>query len=532
MTNTAVATEPKNGLTEQKKKSIVRRLFTRVWWLMFCTSYTKQQGTSTVWQLEPFIADIYGKDTDEYYDALQRHQNFFNTTPMFASFIYAIVISMEYERKAALDAGEEFDDNSIEAIKVALMGPIAGIGDSIQLSCLRVIATGVAIGFSQQGSWLGPILFALVYNVPNQIIHWFCGSLGMKLGTGFITEAMASGKMQAFTKGFTVLGMIMVGAMTASSLRSPLRSLSPRAVPPSTCRPCSIRFFRVLSRCQSRLAPLLTCVSPSPRTAPWFCLRSSWYCVSFSPCLVSPAVRSPNDQSLCLGESGGPIRFRPFHREVGHYGSGICNRAYCRAHNCLYGGWLLPSLPHLSRLECRCTRGRSGPVFAKIDGFGARFALSVFARERLRFIALTRRGDKDQMVEAFNGLMGLKLNDAQRSMVLADGFDGFAANGDRKHCHRILIEMPQAGMTEQQVKAYRRHFDIAVCHNGQMYRTELENKYATLSGRRRGYAAYLLSQIYSETNRKRSRDYREEASRLLGIPADQLTRRIHVNTTV
>lgn len=215
MTNTAVATEPKNGLTEQKKKSVVRRLFTRVWWLMFCTSYTKQQGTSTVWQLEPFIADIYGKDTDEYYDALQRHQNFFNTTPMFASFIYAIVISMEYERKAALDAGEEFDDNSIEAIKVALMGPIAGIGDSIQLSCLRVIATGVAIGFSQQGSWLGPILFALVYNVPNQIIHWFCGSLGMKLGTGFITEAMASGKMQAFTKGFTVLGMIMVGAMTA-----------------------------------------------------------------------------------------------------------------------------------------------------------------------------------------------------------------------------------------------------------------------------------------------------------------------------
>ena len=214
MTNTAVA-QASNGLTDSKRKGIIRRLFTRVWWLMFCTSYTKQQGTTTVWVLEPFLADIYGKGTDEYYDALQRHQNFFNTTPMFASFIYAIVISMEYERKAALDAGEEFDDASIEAIKVALMGPIAGIGDSIQLSCLRVIATGVAIGFSQQGSWLGPILFALIYNIPNQIIHWLCGSMGMKLGTGFITEAMASGKMQAFTKGFTVLGMIMVGAMTA-----------------------------------------------------------------------------------------------------------------------------------------------------------------------------------------------------------------------------------------------------------------------------------------------------------------------------
>ncbi len=123
MTSTAVANNA-TGLTEAKKKSIQIKLFFRVWWLMFCTSYTKQQGTSTVWQLEPFLADIYGKDTDEYYDALQRHQNFFNTTPMFASFIYAIVISMEYERKAALDAGKDFDDASIEAIKVALMGPL------------------------------------------------------------------------------------------------------------------------------------------------------------------------------------------------------------------------------------------------------------------------------------------------------------------------------------------------------------------------------------------------------------------------
>ena len=215
MTNSTLAAHESAGLTPEKQKGIIRRLFTRVWWLMFCTSYTKQQGTTTVWVLEPFLADIYGKDTDEYYDALQRHQNFFNTTPMFASFIYAIVISMEYERKAALDRGEEYDDSSIEAIKVALMGPIAGIGDSIQLSVLRVIATGVAIGFSQQGSWLGPILFAVLYNVPDQIIHWYCGSLGMKLGTGFVTEAMESGKMAAFTKGFTVLGMMMVGAMTA-----------------------------------------------------------------------------------------------------------------------------------------------------------------------------------------------------------------------------------------------------------------------------------------------------------------------------
>lgn len=183
-------------------------------------------------------------------------------------------------------------------------------------------------------------------------------------------------------------------------------------------------------------------------------------------------------------------------------------------------------------LNAAAREGNLDWFFEKIDGFGSKFALSVFARERLRFIALSRRGDKDQMTAVYNELMHLKLNDAQRSMLLADGFDAFAASGDRKHCHRILVEMPKAGMTEKQVRAYRRHFDVVVCHNGQTYKAELENKYATLSGRRRGYAAYLLSQIFSETNRKRSRDYREEAARLLDIPADQLARRIHVNTTV
>ncbi|AEB07776.1 PTS system mannose/fructose/sorbose family IID component [Coriobacterium glomerans PW2] len=214
MTN-AIATEGAAALTPGKKAKITWSLFWRTMFIMFCTSYTKQQGTTFAFMMIPYLEDIYGKETDEFYEAIQRHQNFFNTTPQYASFIFALVISMEYDRKAALSRGEEFDDASIEAIKVALMGPLAGIGDAITLSCLRIIAIGVSVGFAQQGSWLGPILFALVYNVPDLIIHYLCGSLGMRLGTGFITEALASGKMQALTKGFTVLGMIMTGAMVA-----------------------------------------------------------------------------------------------------------------------------------------------------------------------------------------------------------------------------------------------------------------------------------------------------------------------------
>ena len=216
MTNVAVTTGAAPVLDEKAQKKTLARIITRNWWLLFVNSYTKLEGTTFARVMMPFLEDIYGKETDEFYEAMKRHSNFFNTTPMVNPFILALVVTMEYERKAAIDAGKEFDDNSIESLKVALMGPFAGIGDSIAVGVLRILATGIALGFSQQGLWLGPILFLLVYNIPNLLIQWFTGTLGMKLGSNFVAEALESGMIASFTKGLNVLGMLMVGAMTAS----------------------------------------------------------------------------------------------------------------------------------------------------------------------------------------------------------------------------------------------------------------------------------------------------------------------------
>lgn len=204
----------KTRLTPKQKK-LVGSVFWRSMWLMFCTSYTKQQGTTFGWTMIPYLEEIYGKETDGFYEAISRHQDFFNTTPGMSPFIFSLVISMEQERKAALDAGKEFDDSAIEALKVALMGPFAGVGDSIYSGALRIIATGIALGFSQTGSWLGLILFAIIYNGPNVLIRYFGASFGLKLGSTYIANALASGVLKAFTKGFAVLGLIMTGAMTA-----------------------------------------------------------------------------------------------------------------------------------------------------------------------------------------------------------------------------------------------------------------------------------------------------------------------------
>lgn len=198
---------------DERKK--VSKMFWRNQFLMFCTSYTKQQGITYGWLMAPFLQKIYGKDTDEFYEAMGRHLDFFNTAPAMNGFIGALNLSMEEENKEMMDRGEEFDTTAISALKTSLMGPLAGIGDAVYLSVLRVVATGVALGLSQEGSMLGPILFLLIMNVPNMLIRWFTTVVGYKAGGNFISEAMRSGTFAAITKGSAVLGLIMTGAMTA-----------------------------------------------------------------------------------------------------------------------------------------------------------------------------------------------------------------------------------------------------------------------------------------------------------------------------
>lgn len=198
---------------DERKK--VSKMFWRNQFLMFCTSYTKQQGITYGWLMAPFLQKIYGKDTDEFYDAMYRQLDFFNTAPAMNGFIAALGLSMEEENKVMKDQGEFFDETSIAALKTSLMGPLAGIGDAVYLSVLRVIATGISLGLCQQGSILGPVLFMLVFNIPNMLIRWFTTVVGYKGGGQFISQAMKSGTFQAITKGATVLGLIMTGAMTA-----------------------------------------------------------------------------------------------------------------------------------------------------------------------------------------------------------------------------------------------------------------------------------------------------------------------------
>ena len=137
---------------------------------------------------------------------------FFNVTSALSPFIGGITAAME-EKNANSD---DFDTTSINAVKASLMGPLSGLGDSIFLGTLRVLGTGIGVSLAVKGNILGPLLFLLIYNVPNFLTRYFGAMKGYQLGTNFLTKIQESGLMSKVMFAAAVLGVMVVGGMSNS----------------------------------------------------------------------------------------------------------------------------------------------------------------------------------------------------------------------------------------------------------------------------------------------------------------------------
>ena len=163
----------------------------------------------------PALKKLY-KNKKDISDALKRHLAIFNTTPAVVSFIAGAAIAMEEKFKKAKDKGEEVDEESINAVKAALMGPLAGIGDSFFWGTFRIIGAGIGTSLAAKGSILGAILFLLIYNVPHLIVRYFGLKIGYKSGVGFLASMNEGGMVAVLTEVAKILGLIVVGSMCAS----------------------------------------------------------------------------------------------------------------------------------------------------------------------------------------------------------------------------------------------------------------------------------------------------------------------------
>ena len=144
----------------------------------------------------------------------------FNTTPHMVSVISGVTAAMEKEASE----NKDFDKDIINNVKVGLMGPLAGIGDSFFWGTLRIIAAGIGLSLAQQGSVLGAILFLIIFNVPHLLIRYYGTVLGYQFGAGLMSNTKSAGILKMMSKGASIVGLMVIGAMSASmvAMKTPL----------------------------------------------------------------------------------------------------------------------------------------------------------------------------------------------------------------------------------------------------------------------------------------------------------------------
>ena len=193
------------GLRLSKKDRI------SVWWrstfIQGSWNYERMQNGGWAYAMIPAIKKLY-KSKEDRSAALKRHLEFFNTHPYVASPILGVTLALEEERAN----GAPVDDVAIQGVKVGMMGPLAGIGDPVFWFTIKPILGALAASLAMNGNILGPILYFVLWNLLRMGFTWYTQEFGYKAGSK-ITDDLSGGMLQDITKGASILGMFILGAL-------------------------------------------------------------------------------------------------------------------------------------------------------------------------------------------------------------------------------------------------------------------------------------------------------------------------------
>ena len=175
-----------------------------------CFSQEHMQTFGYMLAMLPILQDLY--DTyEEQTEKMQTYTAFFNTEPQVGSVVVGITAGMEEARAN----GEPVDGETINGIRAGLMGPLAGIGDSLVVGTVIPILLGIALSLSGGGSPLGAIFYILVWNIGMFLIMRMLYFKGYEMG-GKAVEFLVGEKANAIREAIVMIGTMVIGGVTAS----------------------------------------------------------------------------------------------------------------------------------------------------------------------------------------------------------------------------------------------------------------------------------------------------------------------------
>lgn len=171
-------------------------------------NYQTQQGPAVVFGLEKALRKIYPND-DDYVASLNNHYKYFNTTTWMANIILGASLAMEEK-----DGVESLD--TVQAFKTGMMGPLAGIGDTLIWVLYPTIMGSIAAYMGLEGNPTGAIIWLLL-NIFFVFFRIKLFSIGYDSGLKLITSL--GDKLSIFTEAASIMGLTVVGALIPSVVK-------------------------------------------------------------------------------------------------------------------------------------------------------------------------------------------------------------------------------------------------------------------------------------------------------------------------
>ncbi len=140
------------------------------WWFMshLAYNYQRMQAGGFASMMGPLLKKLYPDNPEAVAEGLKRHMMFFNTEPRWGSVIHGIVIALE-EQKAK---GNDIDEETIVDLKSSLMGPLAGIGNSIAQFGLAPLFSTIFAGLAMNGLTFAPMAFWITMIISMLTINY------------------------------------------------------------------------------------------------------------------------------------------------------------------------------------------------------------------------------------------------------------------------------------------------------------------------------------------------------------------------
>lgn len=180
-------------------------------WVQCCYNYERMMGLACAHVFSPIIYCLYKDEPEKRKEVMKREIEFFNVHIEFGSCILGMAIAMEEEKALGADIPGEFITN----LKTSLMGPLAGMGDTIWQGVVIPILLGICIDLTLMGGgniW-GAVIYAIVIVAAAYIFSYFNFMFGYRAGSEAILDFLEKGTLNKILKAASIMGCMVMGGL-------------------------------------------------------------------------------------------------------------------------------------------------------------------------------------------------------------------------------------------------------------------------------------------------------------------------------